>query len=225
MKKRLKVLSVLLAGCLILALAGCGGADTAGAGAEAPGSGEGPYERGSVSDGVYTNEFLKLGCEFGEDWTYASAEELDDFSGITPGTAKGMALSDLVEVSAKRGTTYSDLYATYADGLLLVTVAYDTVDIVDGQPIDGDAYVDRMMDEMRQYVDSGGYSDVLIEKTSLEIAGQSRPVAVLIAESLATPTYQKNVCYKHGDYMVNILLCSYYFDLTDDLAGMFYGLE
>jgi|GEM_PF-509544 len=237
MKERLKVLSVLLICCLILAVTGCGSVDTAGkvtapeeetdaavAGTETPNSQGIPYKRGSVNDGVYTNEFLKIGCELDEDWTYYDEEQLNEESGLAPDEGKGMTLSELTKKSGENDTRYHDMFAEASVGVEFIVITYDNLERFGGS-IDESTYRDFDMATMPHRVDATIYTDTTYEKTTIELAGESRLAVAVSSKFLGVPMYTKTIYIQQGDFMAIIAILSTHTDSTDDLAGKFYSLE
>ncbi|MEN6470080.1 MAG: hypothetical protein ABFC62_01300 [Clostridiaceae bacterium] len=123
MKKTFSPMLLFLTALLVLALffTACGGTDisgkvtdagnTAGAGdansaspspdAASPVPEESAYEMGSANGGVYTNDFLKIGCKLDENWTFYGDDQLAQLSGIT---ADAIQDKDISKRSGNRRT-------------------------------------------------------------------------------------------------------------------------
>ena len=124
MRKKMGCLLALMA--LLSALTACGG-DSAEdvSGPLPPETRMTPEERefqsGRVEGGTYTNEFLSVACQLGDEWTYLTDEEIAQLNGEIGESLTDEELSEMFS----NGKTVQDMYAASADGTATINVIFE----------------------------------------------------------------------------------------------------
>lgn len=237
MKHQGKLIPVLIILSLILSLAACGSKNisgnittpsakpnTSGTTANEPAPEDATYEMGSTNGGVYTNDFLGIGCELDENWAFYGEEQLAELNGIIADTIDDEELAEAYANSVENGKTTYDMCAVSADGLAVINIVIESLGVLYGVSLDEDRYLDLSLETLEKSLDAAGMANVTVEKASVACAGASRPSFAIYGEQSDVPVYEKGICIKKGNYMAVITVCSYYEDITNELAGLFYSL-
>lgn len=238
MKKTFKFMPLLLASLLVLVLflTACGGTDISGnvtdvnspsptPDAAPPTPEEREYEMGSANGGVYTNDFLKIGCKLDENWSFYNDDQLAQLSGITADAIQDEDISKLFRESADSGKVIFDMYAASADGLATINILFENLGVVYGFALDEDKYIDLAMENLQQSLEASGIEKIALEKTAVDFAGASRAAIAITGELSGVPLYESLICMKQGNYMASITICSVGENITEQLAGLFYAID
>ena len=229
MKQNLRLISIVLCLVMLLSLAACGKSDVRGSvepGSEPENSAkpvtaeEVTYESGSTEGGVYTNEFIGIGCQLDESWIYFSDAEIAELSGIMQETIDNEDVNKLLE----SGQQVIDMYATTLEGLATISISIQDLGVLYGATLDEEAYVENAMESTIEALGDSGVTNVNLEKTSAEFAGAERTALFITGSFSEMPIYEEIICIKKGKYMAFITLCSFNEDVTADLAALFYTL-
>lgn len=177
-------------------------------------------ELGSVSGGVYTNEFAGIGCTLDETWVFYTQEQLAEVNGFFVDGTSDEDMKQLMEDNR----SVQDMQAASVDGLMTVSVMFQNMGLLFGSTMSAQEYAElaakQLPDEMSVY----GLEDVTAAVTTAEFAGAERPAVVLTATVQDIPMYELMVCLKEGNYVYCVVLCSYTEDVTAEMAQLFYAL-
>ncbi len=237
MKLRCKIISAIITLCLILSLAACGSedisgnvvapgtkTDTSGTIDKAPVPTEDTYEIGSTDGGIYTNDFVGIGCKLDENWTFYNEKQLAELNGVLVDALDDKDLAEEYTKSMESGKTVYDMCAGSKDGLALINIVIENLGVMYGATLDESGYIDLSMDTLKKTLDSAGMLNTTIAKISVDCAGAARSGFEVYGEKDGISVYEKAICIKTGNYMAIITVCSYTKDITDDLASLFYSL-
>lgn len=216
--KRILGMPVLLA--LLLVLTACGGGKGASGTVEA--APEPEFQMGEMSGGVYTNEFLGIGCSLDSNWAYLTNEEILELNADAVEQMPDEELREMLETA----DVIQDMYAQADDGMLSMTICFENLGVIDGVTVDEAAYLEAAIPVLEQSLTGIGVTDVTIEKMTETLAGEERQ-AVKLSGMLdaGMAIYQEQIYLKKGNYIAIITLCSGREDLTAQLAAMFYALD
>ena len=193
--------------------------------APAPSNGAGDteelkYESGSMTGGVYRNEFLGIGCTLDESWTYYSDGEIASLNGIDTASMSDEEIAELLHSSS----VIYDMYAMAESGLVTMNIVFENLCVLYDPELDTAGYVDIAISNLGDALTSAGYSDVSCEKATVDFCGEER-YAIDITGVLSNMTiYEKLIYIKQGNYIAVITLASFGADITADLAALFHTL-
>lgn len=232
-----KLIILLLCACLCLSLfAGCGGdkdsigsniADAAPA-PEAEPTPEAeseeedkPPSAGTVSGSIYTNEFIGVKCDLGDDWMYFDEAQMAELNGLTAELFDDEQLQSTLENS---GLVY-DMYAMCLDGTATINIIIEDLGKLYGALLSEDRYVDISMDALPDALASAGFTDMSIEKTKLQFCGDEHSAIIISGMLEDMAIYEVLVCVKSGSYMAAITVASYIDNTTEDILKAFSAAE
>ena len=228
MKQNFKLIPIMLSIVMVLSLTACGNKDIRGSvdsnnnaeNSEAPIAEEVTYESGSTTGGVYTNEFIGIGCELDENWTYYNDAELSELNGLVSDALSDEELAEMLENSK----TVYDMFALADEGLTTINVVIENIGVINGATMDENDYIEKSLELTKSGLESMGFTNVSAEKATMEFAGVERAGIAIVGEYSGAPVYEKMVCIKIGNYMADITVCSFNEDITAKLMSFFYTL-
>ena len=178
------------------------------------------YEVGSMNGGVYTNNFIGIGCTLDENWTYYSDEQLLELNGLVADAVQDEDLSEML----KNNEVIYDMYAAADDGIVTMNICFENLGVLYGTTLDESSYIDIATENAITALESMGYSSVSNEKKSVEFAGAERQCLSITGTIQDVPCYEEVICIKQGNYMAVITLASFYENILEDLRGLFYAV-
>lgn len=172
---------------------------------------------GDFADGVYTNAFIGIRCEVGEEWTVYSDAQLAQLNGLV---LDAMTDVDLVNQLKKANIAHL-FYAAKNNGMTTMNVVLENIGSVNGVLLDEKAYAELSAKQIPTALESMGLLDVTAEVVSILFAG-TRHAGVKVYGTLnGISFYEKIVCIKLGTYIGLVTVASYDEDITPDLLQMF----
>lgn len=235
--KIFKNISLLMAVIIVLILPACGSedisgkiedieekTDISGSIVEPPSTEEITYKMGDTSGGIYTNDFLKIGCKLDENWTYYNDEQLAELSGVTMENLDE-DLAELLEEATESGKIVYDMYAASNDSLANVSVIFENLGVMYSITLDEDKYIDISLENTQRAWEALGGENMIVKKAYIDFAGASHPALIMTGELPEFNVYQTLVCIKQGNYMASITFGSFMEDITGYLAGLFYTID
>lgn len=241
MKKRW-IAVILTAMTLAALLAGCGGAAEKPSGTldtptptaqptEAPEETAAPEETpapdetmltlGTIQGGRYENETLGIGAEFDSDWLIADREELNALGGL----AAEVITDEELRAAMEKADYFYDLYARTEDNALLVQLVFEKLNAVAAALYDEDKYAVAVKDQIADSFAKQGAKSCDVEKVTLDFAGAERTALNITVEFEGGFVYEKAIFFQTGGYMATLTLISSQSDFTDDMTGLFFGLD
>lgn len=154
-----RYISLLLAAVMALTMTACGGrsdtdtediggtvrpgvTENTGTGTVQPGTDDETqdgFEPGSVSGGVYANEFAGIGCKLDDSWVFYTQEQMAELNGVlTEGTD-----SEDVKAMLADSPSIFDMYAVSTDGLMTMNVVFQNLGLLGGAAVSAQDYVER----------------------------------------------------------------------------------
>ena len=238
MKKFVRILAALLA---LLLLAGCGAEPEEVGGQLTPADDSTtPVEATEVPDpekkaalgrlegGVYTNGYTGYGCTLDENWTFYSAEELQE---LPENVAELMEGSELAETGDFLGQI-TDMMAENANDLTTINVLYQKLSMQDRlvyMALNEEQIIDATLGQMDAMVDAYAQAGIMVdtmEKTTVTFLGEERTALLTSATIEGIPYYTLQLFDYHlGQYSVTLTLASYVENNTAQLLELFYAVD
>ena len=230
-----RIIALLLALVLVLSLAACGKEAEKSA---APDATEAPVETtqavdegkpvtlGRVENGVYTNEYIGIGCALDSAWTFKTAEELQELP------AQVQELLQDTEYADASLRQFTDMMAENVDAMVNMNVQYTQLSLQERiayAALSSEALVDLVMKEsasMAEAYAQAGIEGAVMEKVSIKFLGQDRYGVYTSASVQGYPYYMLQIFdYGLGRYGVTITVASFFEDNTGAMLDLFYALD
>lgn len=183
---------------------------------------------GRMEGGIYTNTYAGFACELDSNWTFYSAEELQELPDQInellsdtefADTAESLTqITDMMAENVNDLTTMNVLYQKLSMQERLVYAALSEEEIADG--------ILEQSDAMAQAYAQAGIEDAVLEKVTVNFLGEERTAIHTSATIQGINYYILQLFEYHlGQYSVTLTFSSYYEDNTESMLDLFYAAE
>ena len=217
---------------LVLLLCGCGKApvpETAVTGeTAAPTEAKREFTLGTLENNVYTNSYAGWGCDFGEGWSFAGAETLQQLPEEVQTLIDGSEMATVLEAYPQ----IFDLAAENPEAYLAVNVVFTALSEAEQALYAGlteeetlDAALENRDRILESYLRAGMEVESL-EKVRVTFLGQSHWALRTVARTGEIPVYMVQVMdYTRGPYGVTLTATGYLEDNTQRVLDLFCPAE
>lgn len=230
MKKVLVFLTI-----LALLLAGCGTsapessvAGTVEPTAESAAPAETPVTMGRLEGGSYINDYTGYACELDSNWTFYSAEELQELPDNVKELIADTEMADVIGDVPQ----FTDMMAENVNDMITINALYQKhtlqerlgfAMLTDTELIDGTLEQQDMMVEA--YAQAG--MDVeSMKRITVTFLGQEREALRTVGTVAGAPFYMVQIFDYHlGQYSVTLTINSYMEDKTQQTLDLFYPVN
>lgn len=171
---------------------------------------------GTVEGNTYTNAFLGITATLGENWVFATDEEMAQIRGMTAEAMNDESLSQMLETSG----AVMDVYAMDANGCTM-NVMLENLNILQTIAVTEKAYAEAAQGQVPAALESLGITDVTSEVTEVTFAGQTHAALKIYGKIAGTDFYESLVIVKQGNYIACITVGSYMTDTTTEVLDLF----
>lgn len=230
MKKVLVFLTI-----LALLLAGCGTsapessvAGTVEPTSESAAPAETPVTMGRLEGGSYINDYTGYACELDSNWTFYSAEELQELPDNVKELIADTEMADVIGDVPQ----FTDMMAENVNDMITINALYQKhtlqerlgfAMLTDAELIDGTLEQQDMMVEA--YAQAG--MDVeSMERVTVTFLGEEREALRTVGTVAGAPFYMVQIFDYHlGQYSVTLTINSYMEDKTQQTLDLFYPVN
>lgn len=208
MKQMKKLLALLLALMMVLALAACGSEqeeildDPQPVEQPEDQATEKAFEAGTVGGSTYTSETLGITFTVDENWTFLNDEEIGELTGMVQGMSDG----ETAQTTMEEGTAIYDVYAMVNDGTgRSINIRVHDTDALSGKLTTEEVFATEMAEKLKPELESVGAENVEIETTTCTLAGTQHSGVRVNAEVQGMKLCISTTCVKVGEllYVVN----------------------
>ena len=184
-----------------------------------------PLAIGRVEGGIYTNEYIGIAASLNKNWTFYTAEELQELPGLS--SLEGTELAELAE-----GMEYfTDMQAENINDLTGLSVGYQRLDLgarLTYAQMTDEEIVDVTLGQKDMLIEAytqGGMETESIDKKTVEFLGEEHCALYTVASVEGTPCYILQLyAYNLGEWGVTLTFTSYVEDRTESLLELFYEI-
>lgn len=229
--KRVLVLFLILA----MLLAGCGDstpessvAGTVEPTTEAAAPAETPVTMGRLEGGTYINDYAGYACELDSNWTFYSAEELQELPDNVKELIADTEMADVIGDVPQ----FTDMMAENVNEMVTVNALYQKhtmqerlgfAMLTDAELIDGTL---EEQDVMKEAYAQAGMDVESMERITVTFLGEDREVLRTVGTVAGTPFYMVQIFDYHlGQYSVTLTVNSYLEDKTQQVLDLFYPVN
>lgn len=224
-----KILAILLAFIMGLSMTACGGDDEGITGEISNKETETKETKeeevaaidaiGEAEGTVYENNFLGLGFNLPDGWTFYTKEQINEMNNIT----QDMLDEDLAAQLEEANLLY-DMYALDQYGNS-VTVVLEKTSAIASVAIDEKAYAELSVEQVPDALKQVGFADATAEVGTVDFNGKEHAAIDVVATSDSVTLYEKIVCIKAGQYIACITVGTTFENTTDTVLSYFYSLD
>ena len=183
---------------------------------------------GRMEGGVYTNEYVGYGCTLSADWTFKSAQELqeipDNVAQILNGSEVGeivQGLEQVMDMSADNVSEITTMNVLYQKLTLEERIAYAVM--TEEEVIDG---LLEIQSTLAAGYEQAGMTVISMEKKEVTFLGEPHYALYTQISVGDVPYYVLQLMHTNlGSYNVTTTVGSFVEDKTDSLLDLFYPLE
>lgn len=188
---------------------------------------ENPLSLGRMEGGVYTNEYVGYTCELDENWTFYSAEELQQIPSNVADMMEGSELGDALEGVQQ----FTDMMAENVNDLTTMNVLYQKLSMQERLAyavLTEEDIIDATLEQKDMIVEAyeaAGMTVISMEKTTVTFMGEKRTAIKGEFTVQDVPYYTLQLFDYHlGEYSVTTTLASYIENNTASLLDLFQPL-
>lgn len=225
-----KLLALLLALCILVALVGCSSDDVRGditddgsSDVSASESGdvtsetdEPEFSMGKATGKNYENKFLGLGCNLDSNWTFYTDEQIRELNNVTADLV-GEEFANQI----KDAQIIYDMMASHSNGTDSMNINLENVGLIGGIA-NLRAYLDNSVPMLKQGLGNMGYSNITTESIQVEIDGKEFEGLDLVADISGMKFYERLFCIKKGNYIASITMASFDKATLEQTTDCFY---
>lgn len=180
---------------------------------------------GSTESGVYTNEFLGIGCQLPTDWTYYSDAEIMELNSTVLDILSDLD-ADTYDPEALEGQELTDMFATGPNGADNITVAISKMNAITAFVLSEEDIAAAVEENILTM-----YEQMEIEASTEEMGvysalGEDHPLLrITIPLDEETMMYQTAIVVKKGMYYGLITVTNPGEDMSDEVLSWFYSLD
>ena len=182
---------------------------------------EDDVELGSMTGGVYKNDFVGISCTMDDNWTYYSEEEILALNGLVADSTDDEELAEQLRDS----DSFYDMMAENGETLENVNIVLENLGLIYGNTMDASGYIDVALENLESQMKSMGMNVTSCEKVSFDFCGKETDgiyiTSSMAVEGMEIEVFQRMACVKAGTYMCVITACSYFEDTTMDVLNLF----
>lgn len=199
-----KFLCLLLAFVTSLGLCACNNqADTGNDTPTTPPIEDPDFSLGETTDTTYYNTVFGLICNLSEDWSFITLQELREWNGIV-----GDLTYEEMHKTLKKAELVNLTEATRKDGLAGISVSMEKRGLTEIDSLNLKEYIESAIPVVEDRFEAGGYTDTLIEPTTLRISGVEYDGMMITSHYSGYPLYETRLCYKTGRYVIVVSVWS-----------------
>ena len=184
------------------------------------------FALGTMQGGIYENTYVGYGCALDESWTYKTAEELQDISGLTKdifeeGGVDTSAFNQVLDMMAESTDPYASINIQYT--------ALSAQERIAHRLAGEEGIIDATLQQKDLLISTyaqAGIEVSAMEKVSVTFCGEERWAIYTVASIQGIPYYILQLFDTNiGPYYVTLTLGAFVEDTTPQLLELFYSLD
>ena len=180
---------------------------------------------GRMEGGIYTNTYAGFGCTLDTNWSFYTAEELQE---LPENTQELYADTEIGEISDQYANIY-DMMAENMTDSTSINVLYTKLGLQDRlamATMSEEAIIDVVLDGKDAMIEAytqAGMENVKIEKTTVTFLGEEHTAMKTTCLLQGVDYYMVQIIdYSRGSYGITLTVGSLVDDLTQELLDLFY---
>lgn len=175
---------------------------------------------GAQESATYTNSVLGLTFTAPEDWIFADNAQLAQMLGLSADALKPENFQRTLDTAGVAMV----MYAASADGLVNVNIVLENLAKNQAQDITEEQYVQATKDVVVSTMESAGAENLDYESGELLFAGEPHHAVAIQGTIGGADLYEAQVYIKCGNYMACITVASYMENHVEEVLALFEGI-
>lgn len=175
---------------------------------------------GVQENNVYENEFLGIGCELDDEWTFYTEEEIQELNNLT----MDLYDSDAIDYVLENNMTVIDMMAMTDLGTKNINITLTDLEKV-GFSDNKEAYLSMGISSMASLLEDAGAEDVEVIESEMEFIGETCTCVEVKQTMYGVEMHQLSVYFFRGNYAVNVVVTSTVEGEAKELLEAFYELD
>ena len=213
-----KLLAILLAGVLVFSMTACAGNEDV-SGQIIGNETEIAVSLGKAEGNVYESDFLGIGFNLPEGWSFYTDEQIRELNNLT----KDMADDDVAKQLAEARLIH-DMYAMDSTGSS-TTIILEKMSAISSTIVDEKTYAASSSRQIPKALESLGFTNVKTSIGSTNLCGNEHVTIDITATSSNGVLYEKVICVNVGQYIACITVTSLDEASTATILANFYSLD
>lgn len=177
------------------------------------------FSLGVTSGDTYESEFIGIGCELEDGWTFYSEEQIKQLNSAATDMA-GEEYQKLVE----QATVVYDMYACDASQLNNININLEKAEPSEIESLNFKENFELLAPTITQTFENMGYTNAEYEVTTVNVDGKTLDALRTTAEIQGIKMYQAVFSVKCNGYIASAAVTTYYEDTINDILDRFYWL-
>jgi hypothetical protein len=176
------------------------------------------FNFGKTSGLTYKNEFLGLGCELKDGWTFYTDEQIRELNNI----ANSYTDAEVKEV-IENATIIYDMYAATSDLSSNMNINLEKRSILESGSVETiKQLLGNSIDAMESTYRNMGYTNVSFEVSDIKVDGETLAGVNGVAEIEGMNFYTTVFCIKKGQYLASVTIASFDANELQSLLDSYY---
>lgn len=173
------------------------------------------FSTGKVATNKYTNEFVGISVELGDDWTFMTDAQIEQNNKEALGL-----MGDDYKALMESATTFTDMMATNANQMDTVNVTFEKL-TGSNLLLTEEKYVELSKDGLKSGLESMGMTNVVLTDGKATFAGKEHSFIAVSAEFSGVAVYERLAVVKCNGYMVSVTACTWQTDGSKAILDSF----
>ena len=174
---------------------------------------------GHAEGNIYENEFIGIGFNLPNGWTFYTDEQIKALNNITTDM-----MDEEYAQAIENATILYDMYALDTLGNS-VNINIEKLNVASALAYTEEEHVKATVGSVKDALSSMGLGEVTAKPTTVTIAGEKHHGIEVVCVGEQVTLYEKVICVKIGRYMANITIATVGSDTTSEIIEQFYALD
>lgn len=175
------------------------------------------FSQGSLKGTKYENEFIGIGVEIPNDWSFYSDEQMKELNKLTEDY-----YSEEAKEAIKNADVIYDMFAANADGSNNINIVLEKHTVLKIAAMDLEKEVPKTFDAMKQTYENMGADSFEAEMDDIEIENEEFTSAKYATVISGVTLYQRQIFIKCGKYLATVTVTATSEAELENLSESFY---
>ena len=176
------------------------------------------FGTGTVTDNVYWNETMKIGCTLDENWYFYNEEEILAANGMTAEILEGK-IADIIE----NGGVITDMFAQNLETGATLNVVFERLSLANSLFYNEKSYIEAGFATVEDAFAQLGIENVEITIQKMEFMGDTHYCGFITGDYNGVPVYEQVAVVKSGRNMIAVTVFSVIEEEAEEVLSCFFN--